>query len=217
MTTGTTFLSRTPTRCLGIALLLGLLVAPVVIPLRVVTLACAALVWTFIEAGNLRPLGIGRRPLKLTVIWGFSLAVAVIVFGWVVQPAIEHALDMRPDYSAYRALMGNVPAVLKLLGFALLSAAFAEEVLFRGFLLHQLTAIFGSGTRTRWVSIFAGGTVFGLAHYVQGPLGMLTTGIVGMVFGWAWFRTQRNLWALMLAHALIDIHGIGMLYYGRVL
>lgn len=217
MKTGIAFLSRMPARCLGIALLLGLLVAPVPIPLRVVILACAALVWTFIEATNLRPIGIGRRRLKSTLIWGFGLAAAVILFGMIVQPAIEHAVGMRPDYTVYRALVGNAPAVLKLLGFALLSAAFAEEVVFRGFLLHQLTAILGSGTQARWASIVAAGTVFGLAHYVQGPLGMFNTGIVGMVFGWAWFRTQRNLWALMLAHALIDTYSIGMLYFGRML
>lgn len=210
----TAFLNRTPVRCLVIVTLIGLLVLPSSIPLRVLVVACAALVLTFLEAGSLQPLGLARHRLRSTLIWGIGIALAVIAIGEIINPLIERLLGIRTDLSAYGALAGNGSAALKLLGFALTSAAIGEEILFRGFLLHQLTSIFGTGGAARRVAIAASGITFGLAHMVQGPLGVVTTGLVGLVFAWAWFRSGRNLWALILAHALVDTYGIAMLYFG---
>lgn len=46
-------------------------------------------------------------------------------------------------------------------------------------------------------------------------MGIVSPGLVGTAFAWAWFRTQRNLWARMLGHALVDTAGIAMLYFAR--
>lgn len=212
---GRKILARPSIRPLTVILFLVLLVLPIAIPLRVLVLAGAALIWTFLEAGNLKPLGLGRRGLASTLGWGVGVAIAVTVLGEAFAPLIERVLSMKSDYSGYGALAGNAGAAFRLLEFALTSAAIGEEVLFRGFLLHQLTGILGRGNRSRWVSIVTSGAIFGAAHMIQGPTGMLTTGIVGMVFAWAWFRSGRNLWALMLAHAIVDSSGIAMLYFGR--
>lgn len=208
------FLDRTSVRITVILILFGLLVLPVTIPLRVLVLACAALVWTHFEAGNLRPLGLARHSLRSTLIWGVGISVAAIAIGAVVQPQIEKLMGIRSDLSAYGALAGNAGVALRLLGVALTSAAFGEEILFRGFLLHQLTAIFGTGRSARLAAIVASGLTFGMAHLVQGPVGVVTTALVGLLFAWAWFRSGRNLWALILAHALIDTYGIALLYLG---
>jgi membrane protease YdiL (CAAX protease family) len=139
----------------------------------------------------------------------------VTIVGEVLQPTIERLLGIRTDYSGYGALAGNAEAALRLLGFALVSAAVGEEILFRGFLLHQFTGILGSGRRAQWVSIVTSSVIFGLAHLIQGPSGVLSTCVIGLIFGWAWFRSGRNLWATILAHALVDTCGIAMLYFGR--
>lgn len=88
-------------------------------------------------------------------------------------------------------------------------------MLFRGFFLHQVTAIFGEGAVARRAAILASGALFGVAHFIQGWLGIVFTGLMGVVFAWAWFRSGRNLWALIMAHALIDTYGIAMMYLGR--
>lgn len=216
MTTPSAFLNRTWVRCFAIALFVSLLFLPFQIPLKVVVLACGALIWTFMEAGNLRSIGMRRHRLAPTLIWGVGFAGAVIVVGAIVQPIIEWLTGLKPDHSAYHAIMSNPIAALKLLGFVLISAAFAEEVLFRGFLLHQLTAILGQQEWARRVSIVAAAVIFGLGHLIQGPLGATYTGLIAILMGWAWFRSERNLWALILAHALIDIYSLGRLYFGFV-
>jgi membrane protease YdiL (CAAX protease family) len=209
-------LNRTSMRVLVTVIIFGLLVVPIPIPLRVLVLACSALIWTFLEAGSINPLGFSRHPPRSTLIWGVGIAIVMIAIATFIQPQIERLLGIRSDLSSYRALAGNASTALKLLGFALTSAAFGEEVLFRGLLLHQITAIFGSSNAVRRVAIATSASTFGLAHYIQGPLGIVTTGAVGLVFAWAWFRSGRNLWALILAHALIDTHGIAMLYFGLI-
>lgn len=137
----------------------------------------------------------------------------MIVFAKVIQPQIEWLMGMPNDLSAYSALAGNASVAIKLLSFALSSAAFGEEILFRGFLLHQLSAILGrsSGPPRRDC---------GERPYLRsgapgaGPVGVVMSALVGLVFAWAWFRNGRNLRALILAHALIDTYGIAMLYLG---
>lgn len=209
----TTFLNRTPIRCLALVLFLGFSLVPA-IPLRVLVLACAALIWTFLEAGNLKPIGLGRHRPTAILIWGIGIAVGVTVVAEVLEPLIDHVFGLKPDYGGYGALAGNRTAALRMLALALTSAAIGEEILFRGFLLHQLTGILGSGKAVRWGAIVAGGVLFGAAHAMQGPLGVINTGVVGVIFGWAWFRTGRNLWAMILAHALIDSYSIAMMYLG---
>tara|TARA_Y100000815_G_scaffold267583_1_gene287315 strand:+ start:349 stop:999 length:651 start_codon:yes stop_codon:yes gene_type:complete len=206
---------RTLVRCLALATMVALLFAPVAIPLRVLLLAGLALLWTFVEAGRLAPVGLRRRGWRSTLFWTSVVTATGILFGEVGQPLLEWLLGTHVDYSGYGALVGNERAALQLLAYALTSAAIGEEVLFRGFFLHQVTAIFGEGAAARRGAVLAGGAFFGVAHFIQGWLGILFTGVMGLVFAWAWFRSERNLWALIMAHALIDTYGITMMYLGR--
>lgn len=209
-----TSLTTLPVRLAAIMVILGLVFVPVPIPYRVIVLAAAALLWTFLEAPTLRPIGLGRHHPRPTILWAISIAAVVLALGQAVEPVINWLLGVHPDLSGYGALRGDARLALQLLGFSLISAALGEEILFRGFLLHQLTEIFGTSNWTRWCSILVAGTLFALAHHRQGLAGMITTGLVGSIFSWAWFRSSRNLWALMMAHALVDAFGIGMLYLG---
>jgi len=208
------FLARTPVRFIVTALILGLLFVPVPIPYRVIVLAGAALLCTSLETRTLQPIGLGRHRLRPTILWAISIAVGTIALAQAGEALINWLLGVHPDLSGYGALKGNAQLALQLLGLGLVSAALGEEILFRGFLLHQLTEIFGASNRARWCSILISGTLFGLAHSMQGLAGIITTGLVGSIFSWAWFRSGRNLWALMVAHALVDSFGIGMLYLG---
>lgn len=209
-----TILQRTPIRCLAIALVVGLLFIPAPIPLRVLVLASAALLWTYLETRSLAPLGLGPHRPSTTVAWGVAIFVAAVAVGAAAQEVAEFGFGVKADMSGYGALVGNEKAALQLLAFAYISASIGEEILFRGFLLNQLSAVLGTTNRSRWAAIISAGSVFGLGHWIQGPVGVVTTGMVGMVFGWAWFRTDRNLWALILAHMLTDTFGIGQLYLG---
>src|SRR5690606_3641350 len=118
------------------------------------------------------------------------------------------------DYSGYGPLRDNAPLVVVLGAQAWLSAAVGEELVFRGFLLHELASLFGANRRGRAVAVLVGAVVFGYAHANQELPGVLLTGIVGALMGAAYFASGRNLPALILAHGLIDTWGLYTLYLG---
>ncbi|WP_044103655.1 CPBP family intramembrane glutamic endopeptidase, partial [Xanthomonas citri] len=87
----------------------------------------------------------------------------------------------KTDYSAYGALRNNAPAAMQLIGYAWISAAIGEELVFRAFLMHQLEALFDRVGLGRIGAAVAGGVVFGAMHASQGVSGVLLTGLVGAV------------------------------------
>ena len=81
-------------------------------------------------------------------------------------------------------------------------AGFSEEVVFRGYLQRQFTALTGSAP----LAILLQAIVFGISHGYQGPKSMVTTGAYGLVLGLvAWNR--GNIRAGAIAHAATDIVG----------
>jgi uncharacterized protein len=211
-----TMLKRSAVRLALLLLVAAIILAPVRIPYRVLIVAAGALALTWVECGSLAPLGLKRHGWRATLGWALALALfAAGLIGEVVQPLIERALDQPADYSSYGSLAGNLPAALRLACFAWLSAALGEEIVFRGFMLRQLEALLRRSRVVAVTSVVLAAAVFGAAHWKQGPSGIIASGIIGLVFGWAWFRSGRNLPALILAHGLADTYGVAGLYFGR--
>ena len=159
--------------------------------------------------------GLQRRSLGQTLAW-MALVVGIVV-GLVdplIQPLVDHLTDTKADYSGYGPLLGNLPAAMTLVAGAWLSAAIGEELVFRAFLMHQLHALFGEVPGRIYPASLMGGLVFGLMHANQGLSGIVVTGLVGALFGFAYLRSGRNLWSLVLAHGLIDTWGVATLYLG---
>ena len=90
-----------------------------------------------------------------------------------------------------------------------LTAGFCEEVIFRGYLQHQLGAL----ARNAWAGIAVSGLIFGFAHGYEGARRMVLVGIYGMMFGLlAHFR--RSLRPGMIAHAFHDgIMGLALRFF----
>lgn len=199
------------------AIIVPAIFVPIPFPFKVPLVAALALVVAWPQTGGLACVGL-KLPRRLvpTLLWALGGTVLVIVgIGKIVSPLIEWLAGIEPDYSSYGALEGNLEAALTLLGYAMFSAAIAEEIVYRGFLLDQLSAIFGNSTAAGTAAVVLGGIVFALPHAPQGLVGMTTVALTGMIFGAIFFRSGRNLWAVMLAHAFVDIWGVTMLYLGR--
>lgn len=137
--------------------------------------------------------------------WGAALVamtVAVKGLGWAPI-----------DTARYAGIAGNTPMLLGLLAISWTTAAFGEEVLFRGFLQSRLQGLLGARRHAGAVAILAQAVVFGLAHAYQGPSGMLVAGAIGVVFGLIVLRV-RSLWPVIIAHGLIDTVSMLALYAG---
>jgi uncharacterized protein len=117
-----------------------------------------------------------------------------------------------PDYSRFRSLIGDPERLLVSLFIVWVTAAFFEEMVFRGFLLDRLLVLMGPGRARVALACVLGAALFGLMHAYQGPFGILMTATIGLVFSVSYFALGRNLWALIIAHGLINSYSMWQIY-----
>ena len=73
-------------------------------------------------------------------------------------------------------------------GMTAIVAGFCEEVVFRGFLLYLLSAVFPM--ISSYLMVILVGLLFGLAHFYQGIKGILKTASLGTLFGLLFLETN---------------------------
>jgi uncharacterized protein len=185
-------------------------------PWRQPIVALVAMAWIWCETRGLSVIGFKRPDAwKATLGWALlATAASIIGVTLIVEPVLVALSGEAPDYTHYGPFVGNFPLVAAYFGKALFSAVIAEEIIFRGFLLHQLLSLPGRSRAARVAAVLLAGAIFGAAHYAQGWTGMVLTGLSGTIFGAVFLLSGRNLWAVILAHGLVDIFGLGTLYFG---
>jgi membrane protease YdiL (CAAX protease family) len=162
-----------------------------------------------------REFGIGRPhwPSTLTRALGYALGL-FLVGDVLVQPLLEHFLGP-VDLQALGFVEGNLSAALMLLGMMWVTAAFGEELVYRGYFMLRLARMLGDDERGWWVAALLVSVLFGLAHAYQGPAGVAGTGFVGLVLAVIFLRHRTDLTLVMLVHGFYDTIGIALLYAGR--
>jgi membrane protease YdiL (CAAX protease family) len=162
-----------------------------------------------------RDLGLCRPP-RLRRLF---VQVPVALVAWLTVSAGAATLVglylPRPDTSArFGDLAGNLPATLWWITIAWLIGGFAEEMIFRGFLLNRLEALLARGTRGSVMAVLLQAILFGSLHaYNRGLFGLLVLGAVGVALGTFYLLFRRNLWPLILAHGLGNTLGFVARYF----
>lgn len=143
---------------------------------------------------------LGYASLAIPVCWA-ALLITVPLFIWIAGRSMEGLIEERAEFFA------EVPHL------AIWQAAFFsafvglhEEVLFRGFILGRLKALF----RSNVAAVLISSLVFGLLHFYQGPIGVVQTTSVGIVFAMVVIRSG-SLWPAILAHAAFDTIGLALI------
>ena len=144
-------------------------------------------------------------PQALLAVAGIvALGAAVFLLGELLQIGF---IQQRPEGVEERwgDVRGNLPVFLMWLGIVWTSAAFGEEMFFRGFLIDRASKIFVNVRFGALLAILLPAFIFGVGHmYYQGVRGLITTGLIGLWLGALFLGYKRNLWPLVLAHGLID-------------
>jgi membrane protease YdiL (CAAX protease family) len=153
-------------------------------------------------------------PKALGVFAAFAAAVAFVMF---VGPYLGIDFSTEPPgvQERWGDVEGNLPIYLLWLGIVWTSAAFGEEMFFRGFLITKLEAVFND---VRFATVFAvvlPALLFGFVHfYYQGLRGLLMTGMIGLAFGICFILFKRSLWPIILVHGVVDTIGFTGRYLG---
>lgn len=203
---------------LVLALTIGhrvLRIIPVDETLPILILGCASL-WLRGTGWS----GVGfTRPARWSgvILLGVTAGVLLQVLSeFVTEPLISHLTQQVPDVSAFRPLVGNLKLVLVYLVVVWSWAAFGEELTYRGYVLNR-GADLGRGTPWAWAaSLLFVTTLFGFGHSYQGVVGMIDTGIHGLILGVVYLVAGRNLWASIIAHGVGNTIALGMVFLGHL-
>jgi hypothetical protein len=167
----------------------------------------------------LRPGGLEQLGFLPVENWGSLLALSFIVGCGVslgaltlLEPLTESLTGKPHDLTLIEPIRGNRGAALRLIILVWLLVAPIEEVLFRGFLMNEIAALLGTDTFALVINLLFTSTLFGLAHSYQGPSGVLSTGVVGIVLGIIYLWADLNIWAVIFTHALIDTCSLLIIY-----
>lgn len=152
-------------------------------------------------------------PQALLVFVAFSLAVgSTLVLADVLELAFMQQVSEGVE-ARFGEVRGNLTKYLLWLGIVWVSAAFGEEMFFRGYLVTRLHQAINSQFWAPVLAVTIAASVFGYGHYeYQGLRGLVMTGLIGLAFGIMYLLLKRNLWPLILVHGVIDTLSFTGLY-----
>ena len=81
--------------------------------------------------------------------------------------------------------------------------------------MNRLGHIFGFGLAGAISSVIVQGLIFGSVHFQWGVGGMVTTSIMGMIWGAAFLLCDRNLWIMIIAHSTGHVLMVAHLYFQK--
>ena len=115
---------------------------------------------------------------------------------------IERKLGVLQNNERLKAMTELLCNNKSLLIFTCLTAAFTEELIFRGYLLPRLQILLNNS----WASIILSSLLFGLAHFGFSDLNrMLFPFIIGIIFSFYYYK-YRSLTVLIICHFLMDFY-----------
>jgi membrane protease YdiL (CAAX protease family) len=170
------------------------------------------------QSSSWREVGL-RKPVSwlTTAIFGVGAFVAAAVVFVAMQDiaiGVLTALGQAPpeiDLSRFNAIEGNLPFFILMVILAWTTIAFGEEMFYRAFLI---TRMIDFTTIGRGLAVLIAGIIFGVVHFAEGPVGILSNGAFGLLFGWIYVRSGRNLWITIIGHGLINSLRFTLLYAG---
>lgn len=110
-------------------------------------------------------------------------------------------------------LQGNLPLALARIALSILIVGFAEEVIYRGYLMTRLATVFGRSQLGWSAALLVQSALFGLSHGYQGVEGMAFTAGVGFLLGCVVLASGRNLWPAIIGHGVYNGARAAYLYY----
>lgn len=152
-----------------------------------------------------------------TIMWGFAAWIGAIAAFVLAQGLIVGVLTALGssvpgiDESRFNPLEGNSLLFALMIILAWTTIAFGEELFYRAFLISRLVdhAGFGKG-----LAVITSSLVFGIVHFAEGPIGIVSNGAFALLFGWIYIRSGRNLWITYIAHGLLNTFRFTLLYTG---
>jgi uncharacterized protein len=187
-----------------------------VVPNEVIVLSVLGLLSVRLRDGGWSAMGF-RRPASWRRIFLIALLAAgvrILLGQFVIEPVTGFFWPAPNAPALANEITGNAKIALLALLLVWTFAAFGEEIAYRGYLLTRAADIGRRSTTSYWFGIVLVSILFGYGHYYKGPLGIIDSGIAGLILGVAYMLANRNLWACILTHGFIDTFGVIDAFFG---
>ena len=148
-----------------------------------------------------------------------ALIVLAVVLIWTVfhlavsMPVLNHLTGTTQDLSSYEELQGNLSGLIVLLVLTWTLAAFAEEVVFRGYLFRRVRDVLGDGRPGIVSAVVITSLLFGMIHLEQGVVGVALTTMDAVVFCALRLKFADNLWPAIMAHGFNNTIGMVAVFF----
>ncbi len=187
------------------------------IPGRMLLLVVAATLLLRWSAHTWRSVGLAR-PASLWRTAGLVLAgyLGVGLMFTVTTQLLLPWFELAPQTaSLFSAVEGNLPEYLYwVIPVAWGSAAFGEELVFRGFLQTRLQIALVGVRGAAAFAVLLQAIIFGALHSYQGAGGAIAAGGTGLVLGLVYLAARKDLWAPIILHGLVDTISLTAIYMG---
>jgi uncharacterized protein len=177
------------------------------------------IVITYLTWGKNRALKFRSIGFKTKQNWPRLILICLIIgivieisFQILFNPILENITDSKIDLSAYDHLRGNILNYLIMILVGWIVGGFIEEILFRGFLITRISGFFKHNTLGDIIGLLTTSAAFGYSHMYQGWSGVLSTGLISLIFGIIYLNSGKNLWYPILTHGFVNMAALTIIY-----
>ncbi|MGX1929037.1 CPBP family intramembrane glutamic endopeptidase [Flagellimonas sp. 2504JD4-2] len=137
-----------------------------------------------------------------------------VFYVFALVPGIEMITGVPIDYSSMSRLQGNLSTTIIWLFIVWVTAAFGEEIIFRGYLMRQFVKFFGESKISLVINILIFSSFFGYMHMQQGITGQIVAGSTGALLCVIFYLRKYDLWFNIMVHGFFNTLGILSFYFG---
>jgi membrane protease YdiL (CAAX protease family) len=149
------------------------------------------------------------------IIKAFLFSICLFILSDILILPLLELYFGRLDLSGASHIEGNLSTYVLYLLLGWIIGGFAEEIIYRGYVVKRLAIIFGDTNKTWLLSAIIASVGFGLAHFWLGTVGMISAGFVSFILGLIFVYNRNNLMLLVLVHGIYDMIAITLIYLGK--
>lgn len=137
-----------------------------------------------------------------------------VFYVFAIVPGIEMLTGVPIDYSSMAQVRGDLPTAIIWLLIVWATAAFGEEIIFRGYFMRQFVKFFGDSKISLTINILIFCGFFGYMHMQQGITGQLVSASLGSILCIIFYARKYDLWFMVMIHGFFNTLGILSFYFG---
>jgi len=163
---------------------------------------------------TLRDIGLKQKCISIKTIFvgTVSALVWVAFMRWIYLPVIQYFFIV-PEYTEYNFIQNHLSNFIITTIAAWFIGGFYEEIIFRGFIQKTIENWFNNKHSFLYAGLITS-IVFGLYHWQQGYLGIISATFGGLFWTYIFKRFGRNLWVTIFSHAIFDTITLTLIYLG---